>query len=399
MLRLLLIILLVPIAAVMATSMVWLPLLFWYRERQAQRRAEALAAELGAGMQGAQLLLPAFAHGCTLRLEPSRNAPWVLEVAIPDPGAPPLASFSSPRILLRSEGWADRLGKRLELNREVQIGEPDFDRAVYIESDAPDHVVACVLGDPARRRAVLDVLAAGFAEVRIHDGSSLVAASRPRPGAVHLRSAVVRDVARCLAVLAPAIPAREPLADAVPAGAGGCVRGAAVLLLGLAILAGLLGAAGVMVTIRDAYPPVTGDVYLLAVPVGASLVVVALLLLALAVRGRSTSFRVFVMVGALIVYAVPCYTVGAFLGINGAGDISKPALRPSRVVDRWATTGKNAGRHLRLAGLRRGDAPFELEVDASTYDKLAAGNAVVVTTGAGALGWEWIRRIDPAPKR
>jgi hypothetical protein len=213
---------------------------------------------------------------------------------------------------------------------------------------------------------------------------------------VHLRSAVVDEVARHLEVLASAIPAREVPADAAPLGAGGCLRLAVAVVLVLAVLVGFVGAAGVMGVLGDAYLPLDRDFYRVVVPVGAGVWLLALPLVGLAVRGRSDSFRLFIALAAVLIYAVPCYTVSTILVVNGACDGSAPTRRTSRVMARWVTSGKHAGNHLRLAGLRRGDDPFEMDVDDATYARFAKDDAVVVTTGEGALGWEWIRRIDPA---
>lgn len=392
---LLLLVVFAPLAAAVLTSGIWVPLLVWRRQRQTRRRFEALAAELGAVNEGGKLVVPAFAHGCAVGLQPgTRGKPSVLDVTLRDGGAVPGAS---PMILLRREGRLDRLGKRLWLNREVQVGEPDFDRAVYIESSAPDEVVRSVLGDPTRRRAVLDVLGAGFAQVRILGPGSVVSASWPTPATLPLDSAVVREVARCLAVIAPAVPRREPPADAVPLGATGVLRVVGTIVLVLAAVAGFAGAPGLTMTLGKAYPTLTSDLQHVALAVAGGLFLLALPVVGLAVRGRSESLRYFVLVAVLLLYLLPFYTVSAFLGINAAFDGSASARRASRVMDRWITRGKGSALHVRLAGLQRGDDPIEMEIDADTYAKLEPNAAVVVTTGEGALGWEWIRGIDRDP--
>src|SRR5579884_2188817 len=43
-----------------------------------------------------------------------------------------------PAIVLRRETAIDRFGKRLGLNRELEVGDPVFDAAVYIETDSPE---------------------------------------------------------------------------------------------------------------------------------------------------------------------------------------------------------------------------------------------------------------------
>ncbi len=80
-----------------------------------------------------------------------------------------------PLFVLRRETRLDRLGKRLGLCREIQTGDPVFDARVYVEADAIGGDVRAVLGDPAFRRAVLDLLDAGTHRVEL-DGKGLAAA-------------------------------------------------------------------------------------------------------------------------------------------------------------------------------------------------------------------------------
>ena len=70
-----------------------------------------------------------------------------------------------PRMKLRPERGADRFGKKLRLNREVQTGDAPFDNAVYIESTADDDEVLAMLASPRVRRAVLQLFSLGVREV------------------------------------------------------------------------------------------------------------------------------------------------------------------------------------------------------------------------------------------
>lgn len=76
-------------------------------------------------------------------------------------------------IVLRRETWFDGLGKRLGINRGVEVGDRAFDALVYIETQAPDEAVLHLLGGERRRHAVVEILAIGFTRVE-------VTAARPR---------------------------------------------------------------------------------------------------------------------------------------------------------------------------------------------------------------------------
>jgi hypothetical protein len=66
----------------------------------------------------------------------------------------------TPELIVRDENDTDRKGKERGINREVQVGDEEFDRKVYIESEARDAAVLSVLQLPVRR-AILRLLSLG----------------------------------------------------------------------------------------------------------------------------------------------------------------------------------------------------------------------------------------------
>lgn len=43
--------------------------------------------------------------------------------------------------------------------------------------------------------------------------------------------------------------------------------------------------------------------------------------------------------------------------------------------------------------------PLEVEVTQNQYNRVSVGDPVVVTTGQGRFGWEWLKDIRPDEKR
>lgn len=66
-----------------------------------------------------------------------------------------------PTVTLRAETDTDRKGKSRGINDEIQIGDPDFDRLVYLETDAPPDTVRALFADEKHRRAVRELLWGG----------------------------------------------------------------------------------------------------------------------------------------------------------------------------------------------------------------------------------------------
>jgi hypothetical protein len=95
------------------------------------------------------------------------------------PGSPaPHHAVSAPRplgITLSFEGTFHVAAKELGVNREAQVGDPEFDRLIYIDSRTPDAIVNQVLAAPEARRAVVELCRLG-ADVVLDDGDGDITA-------------------------------------------------------------------------------------------------------------------------------------------------------------------------------------------------------------------------------
>lgn len=97
-------------------------------------------------------------HGRTVRLTYSLNSGTVdgYDVSVP--------IARTPELLLRPETGTDREGKSRGINREVQVGDFEFDQRVYIETEAEDQAVLRVL-TPEVRAAVLRLFDKGATSI------------------------------------------------------------------------------------------------------------------------------------------------------------------------------------------------------------------------------------------
>lgn len=129
------------------------------------------------------------------------------------PGGPqPAATVSAPRpmaIALSFEGTFHVAAKQLGVNREAQVGDPEFDRLIYIDSTTPDSVVNGVLASIDARRAVVELCHLG-ANVHIDDSDGEITAqivSLPRRDPDQDRALKVCDALDRLARAVPPIHA------------------------------------------------------------------------------------------------------------------------------------------------------------------------------------------------
>jgi hypothetical protein len=295
-----------------------------------------------------------------------------------------------PRVLVRRETGRDRLGKRLRINREVQTGDAAFDAAMYLESDAPDEHVRAVLADERVRRAALELLQMGYREVVVNDGGNALTArfATNRPDLQHPDA--IRRACEHMRVLSGGLPVFTMPARRSPV----WWRGA--LTVTFAVLAPVVGLVAILWT-RPKYMPLDGTATATGVLLGLGALALLLLPLAALVRGRSASFRAFLLCFGLLLFGLPMLGAGLAVGLNGALDEAPPTEHRAEVVRKRSVRGKNSTTYyLRLKSWREGETSLELPVSYALYGQVSTGNEVIVTTGPGRFGWAWRRSIARA---
>lgn len=155
-------------------------------------------------------------------------------------------------LVLRRERSLDGLGKRLGVNREVELGDPSFDREVYVESEGSDEQVRAIVG-PAFRELALRILGAGVTALKLRAGEGrLTALWEGHLG--ELTPDRLRKTAELVLRARDELPRFRRLA---PQGAGGPTRHQSVGLVVLLVAA--VGALGVAFVYQrgELWPAVT----------------------------------------------------------------------------------------------------------------------------------------------
>lgn len=290
-----------------------------------------------------------------------------------------------PRIVLRREGALDRGGKSLGINREIELGDPGFDAAVYIETEAPDAFVRAVLAGPEARSAALDLVRGPAGGLQLDDGRLVIhldaaGLADPRPDELHALLDRLGALARALTVPKD-IPSRAELVR----------RRSVGHIAGLA--AGWLVAVLVAVLLRP--PPVLawGPIFA-ALGLGALLWLLALVAVGRVLRGAADSLRWFVICAFVYLLAVPFAGMKLALLANAAFD------RAPATSARHDATVIDASESLVLLDID-GLTPGEPTTRMSVRRTMAPGTwspgrrAVTVSTRPGALGWPWLAEVRP----
>ena len=281
-----------------------------------------------------------------------------------------------PELELRRETDRDRAAKAAGVNVEVQTGDPWFDQPVYVESEAPEPAVRAALASRDARAAIVELLHAGV-EVKLDEEGILAF----RPGDCDLPSVLgtlerLQRIADPLPAFSSADLGRRPF-PVFGVGFFGVVMSGAALSLPMA-------GRYVYPTVSDLAPT------LLGLCVGACLFAPSAVFAFRKLRRRSTALRDLVVV--LLVLAEWCFPGGLALVwlANGLADRSVPVPHPTTQYrcsdDEDSTTGT----------IHASWAPgVRFEVQLTSCDPFRQeGRVVVFSTRRGALGFEWVSRIE-----
>ncbi len=289
-----------------------------------------------------------------------------------------------PRIVLRAEDALDRGAKRVGLTREAQLGDAEFDAAVYVESEAPEATIRAALAAPQVRAAAIALVRGPAGEVQLGEGRISArldaAAIEGQAAALPALLAALRAMAEGLAVPKD-MPSR---AEIVGRRSVGHIVGIA-----LAWLASLVAA----VFVR---PPLVleWDATLAALGAGVALWLLVVAGLGLVLRGAPDSLRWLAITAVFFVFTTPIAGMRAALRANAALDdgAATQARREVTAVDA-------SERHVLLdvAGLLPGEPRTRLAVPRDMVRGTLPKDpkTLELTLRPGRFGWTWVEEVRP----
>ncbi len=287
-----------------------------------------------------------------------------------------VATQALPEISFRPEGDYERAAKSTGLDVELQTGDPAFDQRVYVASDAPVESVRAALGSPDARAAIVELVDSG---VKVSFGADGIRADRSGS----FDAVTLRRMLSCLERVAEAQPTFPHEARAGRSFPWFGVAFFGVVVSGAALTLPLLG--------RDAYPTLGSALpVLVGVGVGVALFLPLELVAFFKLRGRSTSLRNLAVVSiVLLEWCIPLGPCMVWFA-NGLADRSPPVVR-SAVSDACSEDDEGPMGYFKLHfpdGTR-----FRMRVSSCKgYPSIDV--PVNVTTRAGALGFEWVEKVE-----
>jgi hypothetical protein len=307
-------------------------------------------------------------------------------------GGSPFRGEARPRIespaplTLRSERKLDLTGKRLELNREIQTGDADFDQIVYLEGEAPDALVLAALSDPMTRAGVLKCLALGATEILLE-----------QTGNLRLTLPLTSEELVTPERIAALLDALGAAAEAIPPLQGEGRHRSSVSVIPTVAVLGALASWSLFYLVDWLWKPIRPGLYWAAFFGGLLLWFVSIPLLVRLLSGRSTSLRDLATSVIALAFGFPLGGADLLLTLNAVLDGSPPEEHATQVTKLRRRTGKNSAYFVTVPSWRPGEGTVEIQINSSVYSTLAVDQRVVVTTGKGLFGWERMTTIAPAP--
>jgi hypothetical protein len=296
---------------------------------------------------------------------------------------------------VKTEGWLDRLAKRIGLSVEPQLGQPAFDERLYLVADDERLVVA--LRQDVHLLRLLERI--GWAAQHRFVFKRLVC----RRGQLWIDFAPSGTDPSPMEVVTWAAPVLESLAARLPEAPPGVERGVSRQFLRAVILLALSSALAVngigqafRMSLGEAF---TVDAAKLAWPAAVIATGVVLLLagatLALLMRSARTHL---VLVEVLLVGGLGAFatTYVELRDLNMEGDASAAAMLDTQVLDKYTTRGRRGSvhHHLELVDWNDANRRRSIGVGRDEYATAQKGDRVVVSQHPGYLGARWVESVE-----
>lgn len=289
--------------------------------------------------------------------------------------------------IFRSEIQADRFSKEIGLNREIQLYDPAFDSAVYVECE-DEPFVRKLLGARDARERVGRILRT-FTTLEI-DGRECRLIKSPCDDGQGLTQDEMMEAVRAMAALSADIPLPLPgQATATPV-TDECRRteGFFVGFSGALMMSGVF----LMVWGLVAFPPVLPGRSFVASSYASVAVGGAFLAYIFSqLKGLSNAARYFIIISLLGTAGIVLACWGGLMVLNGSQDVSPLAVHHVGVTGKNITHSKNSTTyHVTVLSWEPGFATYSFSVPQAMYARIEPGDTCAVGTRRGLFGFEWV---------
>ena len=288
--------------------------------------------------------------------------------------------------VFRTETQADRFGKEIGMNQEIQLYDPDFDRAVYVECEDPAFIDRFLSAAQAKEQ--LRTLLGFFTSFEIR-ADRCVATKFPCGEAGQMSSDEIVAGARTMLALAAHIPSALPGQASATPRTDECRRAEATLLgFGIGCMAvGVILTAWGFFGFEPLYP---GRVFKASLYVSLPLAGLFVFYILGQFKGISTALRMFSLTAVLGGGGIILLCWGGFMVLNGGQDLSSAVTHEVRVVNKHVSRGKSTSYRIWVTSWVDPDAVYKFETSRAGFDLIDINDPCVITTRSGLFDFEWI---------
>ena len=289
--------------------------------------------------------------------------------------------------LFRTESQADRLAKGIGLCQEIQLFDPAFDTAVYVECD--DQAFISNLLNAAQAKDHLKNILKTFTSLEIN-GAACSMVKTPCDAAWGAYDQEMTAAAASMVALTAHMPSPEPgqssatpLTDANRSLTAWFIGAAFVFVVGgiVSIIWGFLS-----------FPPVApGKIFILSLKVSVLVAGLFVFYAFHALKGTSIALRAFTVTAFAGGIGLLLLGWGGMILVNGSQDVSEKALHHVRIIGKYITHSKNStSYHLTTTAWDPDFADYRFTVSSWDYDRINMNDPCVITTKSGLLKFEWV---------
>ncbi|MDH5638011.1 MAG: hypothetical protein OEZ04_05930 [Nitrospinota bacterium] len=297
-------------------------------------------------------------------------------------------------VTISREGVAHRVAKKYGISKELQTGDPTFDKDYYIDTYAPKFA-ASFLSDPYKRDAINDIMGAKFDSVELKKDSVNAVKSPASLENNEAMEALAESVWWHVARLTENIP----MASEAEMKANNAGMGKFIPFYAIPVSLFIFGWLPVYLAMENHRPidemPVILDTLkyssaALALFIGTSYIVL---------RGTSSAGRHLLRIFLISLGTFYFFGWGAVMYVNGALDENKSVSHIVRVINKSVHRGGDGppSYYMHLKTWRQDFDEIEIQIDEGFYNRLEPKKTNInMVTRAGWLGHEWTVFYDIA---
>jgi hypothetical protein len=287
----------------------------------------------------------------------------------------------------RTETSTDRLAKDLGFNQEIQLFDPAFDNAVYVECEDRDFI-NYLLSGPEVKNYLQGVLR-DMTSFHI-DGNRCFMVKTPCDDLALLNADELMGVASSMVGFSKKIPLPGPGAMSATPLTDECRRWTRFFVGFSGVLSGA-GVALILWGLAAFRPLMPGKLFWASLYVSIPLASVLVLYMFYQFKGLSVALRFFKLAAIFSITGAVLVSWGGGMVLNGSQDVSEKVPHQVTVMDKYTTHSKGETTyHIRTNSWDSRFPYYRFSAGKELYQRINAEDPCIVTTGSGLFGFEWV---------